>query len=105
MAYQYTVNGQVFQVGEFANDGVQATTAQQGTDPNNPNDQVAINQNLVVKIIRPFSTSIVCCGTKSKKPSPPTTGSLFKFRLSKLNTRSKLVSSTSLGSGTELPSA
>ena len=26
VAFQYTVNGQVFQVGEFANDGVEATT-------------------------------------------------------------------------------
>lgn len=58
VAYQYTVNGQVFQVGEFANDGVQATSAQQGADPNNPNDQVAVNQNLVVKMLKSPITNV-----------------------------------------------
>ena len=58
VAYQYTVNGQVFQVGEFANDGVQATTAQQGTDPTNPSDQVAVNQNLVVKMLKSPITNV-----------------------------------------------
>lgn len=45
IAFQYTVNGQVYQVGEFANDGIEAT----GTP--NPNGG-AISQNLVVKMLK-----------------------------------------------------
>ncbi|TXK75747.1 cell surface protein SprA [Mesonia sp. K4-1] len=65
VAFQYTVNGQVYQVGEFANDGVQAT--QSGTnpnanpsDPNDPNNQnsIAINQNLVVKLLKSPITNV-----------------------------------------------
>ena len=48
----------MFQVGEFANDGVEATTSQQGADPNNVNDQVAVNQNLVVKMLKSPVTNV-----------------------------------------------
>lgn len=45
VAFQYTINGEVFQVGEFANDGIEAS----GTA--NPNGG-AISQNLVVKMLK-----------------------------------------------------
>ncbi len=35
VAFQYTVNGQVFQVGEFANDGIEATTGDRADVNNN----------------------------------------------------------------------
>lgn len=65
IAFQYTVNGQVYQVGEFANDGVNAT--QTGMNPNNPNtppnnqnpqQEVAITQNLVVKLLKSPVTNV-----------------------------------------------
>ncbi len=58
VAYQYTVNGQVYQVGEFANDGVQATNPQQ-QQPNNDQDvDVAVTQNLVVKMLKSPITNV-----------------------------------------------
>ncbi|MAO34393.1 MAG: cell surface protein SprA [Zunongwangia sp.] len=56
VAFQYTVNGQVYQVGEFANDGVNATgdefQQQQGqTD-------ARISQNLVVKMLKSTVTNV-----------------------------------------------
>jgi cell surface protein SprA len=56
VAFQYTVNGQVYQVGEFANDGVQAT--QQGQNPNPEGDPVAISQNLIVKMLKSPITNV-----------------------------------------------
>jgi len=55
VAYQYTINGQVYQVGEFANDGVDAnvTTPGEGTDPG-----VRVNQNLVVKLLKSTVTNV-----------------------------------------------
>ncbi len=51
VAFQYTVNGQVYQVGEFSNGGVGAT--QPGTNPSNPNGPpIAVNKNLVVKLLK-----------------------------------------------------
>ncbi|WP_410485862.1 cell surface protein SprA [Spongiivirga sp. MCCC 1A20706] len=55
VAYQYTVGGQVFQVGEFANDGVDATTV--GTLPNS-NIEVINNNNLVVKMLKSSLTNV-----------------------------------------------
>lgn len=55
-AFQYTVNGQVYQVGEFANDGVTAT--QQGDNPNPQGDPVAVSQNLVVKMLKSPITNV-----------------------------------------------
>ncbi|SDR71856.1 cell surface protein SprA [Gillisia sp. Hel1_33_143] len=51
VAYQYTVNGQVYQVGEFANDGVDANTQ---ADANG----ARINQNLVVKLLKSTVTNV-----------------------------------------------
>ncbi|KQC32606.1 SprA protein [Nonlabens sp. YIK11] len=55
VAFQYTVGGQVFQVGEFANDGVNATEVNQ-----NPaaNEQAVTNQNLVVKLLKGNLTNV-----------------------------------------------
>ena len=48
VAYQYTVGGQVFQVGEFANDGLNATEV--NTDLNTGN-VIVNNQSLVLKML------------------------------------------------------
>jgi cell surface protein SprA len=55
VAYQYTVNGEVFQVGEFANDGVNATDFQQG-----PGGQIieVNNQALVLKLLKSNITNV-----------------------------------------------
>ncbi len=45
VAFQYTVNGKVYQVGEFANDGIDAT-------PGSGDSGAAVNQNLVVKLLK-----------------------------------------------------
>ncbi len=62
VAFQYTVGGQVFQVGEFANDGVNATV---GDDPiGNPNPdpgnviQAGSSQSLVVKMLKSPITNV-----------------------------------------------
>lgn len=60
VSYQFTVNGEVYQVGEFSNDGVSATG---DIDPNpNPNpDPVVIEglpQNLVVKLLKSNITNV-----------------------------------------------
>lgn len=52
VAFQYTVSGQVFQVGEFANDGVDANVTGEGTDG------VRVNQNLVVKMLKSTVTNV-----------------------------------------------
>ncbi len=49
VAFQFTAGGKVYQVGEFANDGVVATNVDANTNPG----QVAVNnQNLVVKLLK-----------------------------------------------------
>ena len=60
VAFQYTRDGQVFQVGEFANDGISGTQ-----DPNsivpvagNTNNSVAPSQNLVVKTLKSSITAV-----------------------------------------------
>ncbi len=55
VAFQYTINGQVFQVGEFANDGINATDV--NVDLNN-NQQAVTNQNLVVKLLKSNLTNV-----------------------------------------------
>ena len=47
VAFQFTINGQVYQVGEFATDGVDATTV----DNTNPTP-VVTNNNLVLKMLK-----------------------------------------------------
>lgn len=52
VAFQYTINGEVFQVGEFANGGIDATTVDPGIDPQ-------INNNtLVLKLLKSNITNI-----------------------------------------------
>ncbi len=55
VAFQYTVGGKVYQVGEFANDGVSATDVQNGA---NPGEQIVNNQNLVVKLLKSNLTNV-----------------------------------------------
>ena len=55
VAYQYTVGGEVFQVGEFANDGLNATDVD--TDPNTGN-QIVNNQSLVLKMLKSAVTNV-----------------------------------------------
>ena len=56
VAYQYTVGGQVYQIGEFANDGVNATNV----DIDNTTGQVTAvnNQNLILKMLKSSITSV-----------------------------------------------
>ena len=49
VAFQYTVGGQVYQVGEFANDGIDASGGQ---------GESAISQNLVVKMLKSSVTNV-----------------------------------------------
>lgn len=51
VAFQFTVGGRVYQVGEFANDGVEAT------DVNTISGQV-VNQNLVLKLLKSSITNV-----------------------------------------------
>ncbi len=55
VAFQYTVGDQVYQVGEFANDGVNATDV--GVDPGTGN-QTVNNQNLIVKMLKSPITNV-----------------------------------------------
>lgn len=54
VAFQYTVGGEVFQVGEFANDGVDATNVTDGTNGN----QIVNNQSLVLKMLKSAVTAV-----------------------------------------------
>jgi len=58
IAYQYTVNGKVYQVGEFSNDGVEATgQTVPGMNPNSP-PEGGLPQNLVVKLLKSNITNV-----------------------------------------------
>ena len=63
VAFQFTVNGKVFQVGEFSTDGVEATTGEFNNGEGNQGGQggqgggigigeLGISQNLVVKLLK-----------------------------------------------------
>lgn len=54
VAFQYTINGEVFQVGEFANDGVDATNVANA----NSGNQVVNNQSLVLKMVKSAVTAV-----------------------------------------------
>ena len=54
VAFQYTINGEVFQVGEFANDGVDATSTEDG-GTGNPEIN---NQSLVLKMLKSAVTVV-----------------------------------------------
>ena len=61
VSYQFTVNGQVYQVGEFSNDGVEANGGTQpvgGGGPNPPEGEVGLAQNLVVKLLKSSITNV-----------------------------------------------
>ena len=53
VAFQYTIGDQVFQVGEFANDGVQATEV----SPNNDNQYINSN-NLILKLLKSTTVNV-----------------------------------------------
>ena len=55
VAFQFTIGGEVYQVGEFANDGVEATDIT--TDTNGEITQV-VNTNLVVKLLKSSITNV-----------------------------------------------
>ncbi len=55
VAFQFTVGGEVYQVGEFANDGLNATDV--NTDPITGN-QVVNNQSLVLKMLKSAVTNV-----------------------------------------------
>jgi cell surface protein SprA len=59
VSFQFTVGGQVYQVGEFANDGVDASGGSI-PDPNNMNEPPieGIAQNLVVKMLKSNITNV-----------------------------------------------
>jgi len=52
VAFQYTYNGEVFQVGEFANGGIDATTVSQGANP------IIENNTLILKLLKSNITNI-----------------------------------------------
>lgn len=54
VAFQYTIGGEVFQVGEFANDGVDATVVDENIAGNN----IVNNQSLVLKMLKSAVTSV-----------------------------------------------
>lgn len=60
VAYQFTANGKVYQVGEFSNDGVEANGG--GTDtrfpPPDPEIEVSPAQNLIVKMLKSTVTNV-----------------------------------------------
>src|SRR5690606_23196611 len=63
VSYQYTVNGNVFQVGEFSNDGVEANGGTQpigggGTNPPGEGEEIGLAQNLVVKLLKSSITNV-----------------------------------------------
>ena len=55
VAYQFTVGGEVFQVGEFANDGLSATDVVSDTNTGN---QIVNNQSLVLKMLKSAVTNV-----------------------------------------------
>ncbi|MCB0371478.1 MAG: cell surface protein SprA [Muricauda sp.] len=52
VAFQYTYNGQVFQVGEFANGGIDATTVSGGVNP------IIENNTLILKLLKSNITNV-----------------------------------------------
>ena len=53
VAFQYTVGGEIYQVGEFANDGVDATIVDDTSE-----NQVVNNQSLVLKMLKSAVTAV-----------------------------------------------
>ncbi|HEY0045405.1 MAG TPA: cell surface protein SprA, partial [Flavobacterium sp.] len=57
VAYQYTIGDQVFQVGEFGTDGVEATTTG-AVDPNTNQPETVSTQSLILKMLKSSLTSV-----------------------------------------------
>ncbi len=55
VAYQYSIGNDVYQVGEFGNDGVDATVV---TGNNNNSNQAIISQSLVLKMLKSNLTNV-----------------------------------------------
>ena len=55
VAYQYTIGDKVYQVGEFGNDGVDATVVTGGT---NQSTQAIITQSLILKMLKSNLTNV-----------------------------------------------
>ena len=61
VSFQFTVNGQVYQVGEFSNDGIEANGGElpgNGGGGNNNENNVGLAQNLVVKMLKSNITNV-----------------------------------------------
>ena len=61
VSYQFTVNGKVYQVGEFSSDGVEANGGviePGGGNPPGGNNEVGLAQNLVVKLLKSSITNV-----------------------------------------------
>ncbi len=56
VAFQFTIGGKVYQVGEFANDGVDATGVT--TDTNSGEITSVVNKNLVLKLLKSSITNV-----------------------------------------------
>lgn len=54
VAYQYSIGDQVYQVGEFGNDGVEATVV----GGNQPSNQTVISQTLILKMLKSSLTNV-----------------------------------------------
>jgi len=54
VAYQYTIGDQVYQVGEFGNDGVQSTVVSGGT----PDNATVETQSLILKMLKSSITNV-----------------------------------------------
>lgn len=57
VAYQYTIGDQVFQVGEFGTDGVDATTTGP-VDPNTNQPETVSSQSLILKMLKSSLTNV-----------------------------------------------
>ena len=58
VAFQYTRGGQVFQVGEFANDGISNTTTGTEEVADSTQEELSTSQALVVKLLKSSITSV-----------------------------------------------
>jgi cell surface protein SprA len=54
VAFQYTIGDQVYQVGEFGNDGVDANVV----TGDNPSNQAVISQSLILKMLKSNLTNV-----------------------------------------------
>jgi cell surface protein SprA len=57
VAYQYTIGGEVYQVGEFGTDGVEATQVS-GVDPDTQQPSAISTQSLILKMLKSSLTNV-----------------------------------------------